>query len=96
MNKLASPDFSPDGCSSCPPGHSSRDHPPFLPWPPLPLPLVGVFGLLSAVLHRMAVCATPVTVTVKLLDFRFLVLPFSALLASLGLGKGFNIHGCRA
>ena len=44
----------------------------------------------------MVVCATPETVFVKLLGFGLLVLPFSALLASLGLGKGVNIHGCRS
>ena len=44
----------------------------------------------------MAVCATPEAVTVELLGFELLVLPFSALLASVGLGKGVNIHGCRS
>ena len=44
----------------------------------------------------MAVCATPETVTVKILGFGLLVLPLAAFLASLGcLGKGANIHGCR-
>ena len=110
MNKLAtsSPDFSPHGCPSRPSGHSSRDDAPFLPWPPLPLPLAfgsGVLGgwavlglpgcLLATVLHRMTVCTAPETVTVKLLGFRLLVLPFSALLASIGLGNGVDIHGCR-
>ena len=36
----------------------------------------------------MAVCATPVTATVELLGFEFFVLPFAALPASFGLGKG--------
>ena len=101
--------FSPNGWSSWPSGHSSRDDALFLLLPPLPLPFGFGFGhswrlgysrfpssLLLTVLHHLAIRATPEAVAIELLWIATLVFSFAAFLGSLGLGKGINSHGRRS